>query len=501
MKSDYSIYKPLRNKIRKYNPESVILQCVNKIHEISKKPIYENTGYLPWELLFLIKFVALDGKIGAGLIADNNTLPSLLNLIKDNIGNSKRFMDTGEPLFLNKFMRRIAFQQFHYQFGHNKADFGRQIYFFKNVEWKYPINEKFKEITGVKIEEYIEISFVIWTIFAGEKVQTFVDKVMLKSLVNIYGNDVLDAYLGAMSLDADGLKKYVAGEYEKCGDIEQQYYEQTPLKTYPLLKIGYRYYCYSPYVLKEKIKNFMYDILKANDSVNFSNEFGYKFEDYIHKCLKCLDDKLIVEKTLKGYFPGSKVVDFVLLYEDCTVFMEVKAIELSPDARVNPTNLILNKRLETSIIKSFRQIYSFANTIEKNKGVLVGVNSHEYFALIVTYKELYLGRGQEAWDEFIFEAVKDFLEEREIDLLILPPTNIFFVSVEALGKLVGYLSTGKKSLPEILRQAVIDDADPKTRTFLFEMHFKEEIYDLMPFVKNLADEYIDGIIGKIKSIN
>jgi hypothetical protein len=179
MKQDYHIYKPLRNQIKKFDPESVILQCISKIHEISKKPIYENTGYLPWELLFLIKFVALDGEIGVGRKADVHTLPTLLNLIKDNIGNCTKFIDQGEPSGMNKFMRRIAFQQFCFQFGPNKADFGRQIFLFKNVEWKYPIRGKFKEITGVDIEDFLEISFAIWSIFSREDIQTFVNKEIL----------------------------------------------------------------------------------------------------------------------------------------------------------------------------------------------------------------------------------------------------------------------------------------------------------------------------------
>jgi len=151
MKADYYRYRPLRNQIKKYDTESVILQCIKKLHEISKKPVFEEKGYLPWEIMFLIKFMALDGNVGAGLKADANSLPKLLNKIKDNIGNSTKFIDKGGAHGLNKYMRRAAFQQFCYQSGSCKADFGRQMYLFRSLEWEYPVKEKFKEITGVRL--------------------------------------------------------------------------------------------------------------------------------------------------------------------------------------------------------------------------------------------------------------------------------------------------------------------------------------------------------------
>jgi len=502
MKVDYHIYKPLRNMIRKYEAESIILQCINKLHEISKKPIYEETGYMPWEILLLVKFTALDGSIGVGVNADPNTLRRLLNKIKYNIGNSIKYLNPGDSSGMNKFMRRNAFQQFGYQSELSKADIGRQIYLFNNLSWNYPVGEKFKEVTGVSFEDFFEISFACWSILGQEKrIQAYIEKNMLSSVSQIYGDEVLDKYLNTLSLDFYGLKKFIAADYEKCGDIEQQFYEQTPLKTFPLLKVDKRYYCYYPYVFKEKIKNCLYDTLKANDPQNFSNEFGYKFEEYISACLSCIDDKVIQERELKKLFPKSKIVDFVLPYEDCTVLMEVKAIELSPEARVNPTNLVLSSSLETSIVKSFKQVYSFAKTLMSNADAVTDIKSSEYFALIVTYKELYLGRGSEVWDEFIYEAVKIFMAQKDIDPSILPQTNIFFVSVEAFEKLIGVLATGKYTLPEILRQAVADDANPQTRKFLFDMHFKKNEYDLVPFVKEIADKYMDSVMSKHSDVS
>ena len=74
--SKYNDYKVLRNKVRKFTALSIIFICIKKLHEISKKPVFEETAYLPWELLYLIKIGFLEGgKNGEKVAVINDVKP------------------------------------------------------------------------------------------------------------------------------------------------------------------------------------------------------------------------------------------------------------------------------------------------------------------------------------------------------------------------------------------------------------------------------------------
>lgn len=67
--SSFDDYKVLRNKVRKFQTFSIVLPCIEKLHEISNNAVHENGGYTPWNLLYLIKITFLEGGINGNKVA------------------------------------------------------------------------------------------------------------------------------------------------------------------------------------------------------------------------------------------------------------------------------------------------------------------------------------------------------------------------------------------------------------------------------------------------
>ncbi len=68
----------------------------------------------------------------------------------------------------------------------------------------------------------------------------------------------------------------------------------------------------------------------------------------------------ITSLSYRKLFSKQKVTDFLPLLMVVVFLIETKAIEMSPLAKVNPTNLILEQALEDSILKGMMQIYATA---------------------------------------------------------------------------------------------------------------------------------------------
>src|SRR5690606_21978062 len=69
-------------------------------------------------------------------------------------------------------------------------------------------------------------------------------------------------------------------------DVQHQFYEQSPFKNFPLLKINESYHCISPSLIDAKIESCLYDTLKRSFGDKFTQEFGIVAEDHMHENLE-----------------------------------------------------------------------------------------------------------------------------------------------------------------------------------------------------------------------
>jgi hypothetical protein len=211
--------------------------------------------------------------------------------------------------------------------------------------------------------------------------------------------------------------------------------------------------------------------LKQN-SFSFPEEFGKRQERYLELGLKEVNIQYKTENELRKLYSLEKVTDYLV---DNNILIECKAIELHPRSGILRTHDIISNELNKSITKAYCQLLSTARVIDENQ---------EWYGIIITYKEMYLGFGNDAWDEFLEKKVTEFCKQNNIDLGILPPNNLFFIDIESWDYIIQAIKDKKGNLKEILAKAkdLNTSENIAERIFLFiqvlEKHYKIDRFTL-----------------------
>lgn len=491
--ASFEDYKVLRNKIRNYEPLSIVLPCIKILHEISKKAVYGNGGYYPWGLLYLIKIAFLEGGKNDSKTATIGNINTALNYINE-LGNESRFLN-GEKGGARKFMRTLAFQQFWFQRPITSSDLARQLLIFDGVA-AAKLNEEFLAVTGLEIKTFLQMLVSAWSGFIDDSGRDYITKGWFAPLG--FSEEVIESFFRLVALSVEDTKQFFERHYENTEDKLLQLTEQTPLKQYPFLKVEDRYYCYSPYVLQEKIKHAIYDILKDARSSNFTQAFGVIFENYINRLMDENNLSFIPEVKLKEIFKKKKVCDAVLELDDAVVLIEAKGVEMHPYAQINPTNAVLTNQLKTNIIKSFEQIYELGNLLNSTDEGRAILKGKALFAIVVTYKEMYLSDGQDLWDEFLAEPLQDYISDKNLDSTCVSLRNIFFTSVKSFEELIKVVIANGNIISEVLKKAAEDNSDPMKKKYLFDMHLGSYAQAPIPILEKIFDQVTGELEARLR---
>ena len=124
----YSDFKPIRNKIRKFDADKLLELEIRMMHELHDAPREKLSQCPPWLLMSLIKWTLLYGQINSTKRSPTqNDLNALINMLH-RLGDRSRLPDEYSSIGL--FMKTLAFQQFWYQNLLASSDLGRQIRLF-----------------------------------------------------------------------------------------------------------------------------------------------------------------------------------------------------------------------------------------------------------------------------------------------------------------------------------------------------------------------------------
>jgi hypothetical protein len=241
--------------------------------------------------------------------------------------------------------------------------------------------------------------------------------------------------------------------------------------------------------------------MKTDGTSALSELFAPVLERYVGKSLGQVFDEYYTESELIRCFPGSKVTDFLLPLENSTVMIEVKATEIKPSIKAFPETERLVRELKSSIIKATIQGFTLANII-KDKAVGMPVKCPtRYFLLIVTYRQMYLGSGEDIWNEFLRDAIAPELQKLGISEELIAPGRIVVLSIEEFDLLISVLLTKKVALSQILEKLLANNANLQTRKLNFSQHLDEFRTDdtYLPYLDDEFAELEKNAHGRFKS--
>lgn len=498
----YDSFKPIRNQIRQYRKLDLIISCSNKLRMLENQSPSHYKGWVPWHLLLIIKWTFESGEVNfPPKLLTENGLIKIVNLIHDLDGKHQGyFLRLGNTAGLFKYLRVMAHQQFPLQLDMGKYTLARQHLLFVRLPSDHPIKTMFRKTHGMDMDTFLMLSFILWAWFVQDgKPSLFFSKHLFKNTTFL--PQTIDQYLATISLTLETAPKYLNERNQRIEKLFLQLGEETPFVRYPILKVGENYLIYSRRVFESMIQNLLYFETKKANSGRLCNEFGELLESYVENALSEMGVLYIPEKELMRQFDNSKVTDFVLPFADCTLLLEVKAVEMRPLVRVSPTNENLINELKDNVLKGVIQGYSTARNIKEENDIFNIPKRDQVFLMIVTYKDLFLGPPQDMWDEFLAEAILPELQASGIDPNLIPPERILVISIEEFDTMMKFINSSSLNFPDLLLLMVKNNKDAKSRCFTFSQHLNWDIANPetpLPYLKNEFDDLFEMTMSRVK---
>jgi hypothetical protein len=427
-----------------------------------------------WDVLVLIKWAFLYTKDSpfrkeATMKDVQNTMLLISKLHEQN--NPVNFKLKG----IQSGFKIIAYQQFWFQDSINEYDIFRTYYFFNNIDSRFNARKEFEIRTGLNTVSFIKCNYYLFLYFFFHRVDSkrSFDGILypdvVETLNKIIGEDALNHFIKLISFSPSDAEKIQKIRYEPY-----QLYETTLWNRFPLLKIQDQYCFVHRSILVSMLKYFIFDFLKK-ESAEFQTEVGARMEIYVTHGIQEMKVSVHNEANLRSRYTLQKVCDFLI---DDNILVECKAIGISPSAGINRTKEILRNEFDSTLIKAYIQMLCTAKAIQP---------STPLYGIVVTYRDTFTGFGKDAWEEFMDEPITRFLEEESINLNVLPPRRVVFITIEDWDRLVQLKMLLKVNISQILDIA-FKQADSG------QVLFFEQVLDNLSLEKALPPlSYLDSI--------
>jgi len=490
----HGAFKQVRNKLRKYYPEEVVWACIDCLNGPESGSIEHLRHFPPWLLLLLVKWTLLHGDHISRQLRHllKRDFVSLANLLHDFAG-ATRTPSEYDNYFL--FLRNTAFQQFWLYRQNAYARLARQGLLFGHLQNDHPFSREFRDEVGLSIEAFVELAWMLISRFVLKR-ERFVTERWFDPVRKAYPPSSIRRFLDTLSLDFGSLRQYLEGAQENKHSLLYEFFEHSPLKRYPLLRRDDRYYCFSPSLLLLALETFVSDTLRSHDPRWFMNKYGLMFETYVKEAISYSGAQFVSEETLQHQLgKQGKTVDFLLVEDNCNILVDAKGVEMGYLGMFSHNPNVVRDKTKSSVLKAIRQAYETASriaSVETVGGLPIGKGSN--FLLVITFKNLYLGNGQDFHDFVAREAINRAVEKCGGEELI-PLRHMYFLSIDELDHFVECRKSTNRSFAKVLETAVQADRCQSTKKLVFAQHLSDECPERT--VPAYLDSEIDELSNRV----
>ena len=480
----YGFYKQVRNRLKKYEPNSLLNLIVEALHRATHGGVDVLRNYQPWDLLLLAKWTVqeADSVSHRRPPASLNDLHQLLNLIFDLQGHVRMPNEYGH---INLFMRHLAFRQFWLQYSFDGVAIARQELLFCSLPVEHQFQRDFRRMTGLSCADFSELGWGLAAMFIGDQKRRVFHRENFLTLNADFCARALDPFLRTISRSLNELTELLSTQGEKKRSIMDQILLPTPMVYFPIWKRGDDYIPFSPTLLYRAVEQFIYRTLKKNNPSEFSARFGNIFQRYVNDCLRDAHLTPLDESSLTEMLGTGKCVDYLVRDRVCSVLIEAKGVEVSGLGRVAHEAEFVVQSIKASAVKAIRQGMDTARRLKANGQH----NSSQTYLLVVTYDALHLGSNT----DFTAMFGMKFIESLKMDFgdpLPIPIENVFFITIAELENLLAMIRENNTSWSQVMQRAQQNDSKPESHKFLFQQHLDSMGIQVkrLPRIQSAVDE-------------
>ena len=488
----YQRHKPIRNKIRQFEPRHLIGMAVDILRDrIDPRPV-SKWDYLPWTLLLIIRWTFQYTEPGRNLKAPTerdlrDLYRSIYDLDPGIAMDGEDGSDTLRAMLTRTLFAQLPFQAHTYEL----RSIGRQILMFEDLGARFGFSEKFKERYGLSIHDFFGLYYAAWAV----KPPRF----STRTFHGAYDDTTIKAFFDVLSVDLESGKQFIRDYTRTDAPIQFQYHEHSPLELKPFFCLGEQWtpFCYK--LMESALQNNIYDLMKRDIPDFLAQMFGPVFEQYVGGTVSYYSDGAHeTEDSLRKRLPkGAKVTDFMIDDGDSAVFIEAKGTELHGRARVYQSKKSILTNPRSTILKAAQQCQETAYRLSQTD-FLIGKT---LYAIVVTYKEYLLGDGQGFWDDVIGDYIGEKLIEAGATVTI-PPGNIIYTSIADFDWLMAGAKQRGTTVSAVLAEIIERNQSFDTRTFMVRQHLEKlwKIHYEPPGLEAARTNFQDEMVSRFKSL-
>lgn len=463
----YSRFKQIRNQFRKFQYVELIAACLEYLHEHEGSDI----DYLhrhPWLVLLFAKWVLLDDNY-PNAKAKKPSRKDVLKLLQTVFDMSSVLRMPTEYDHYSLWMRNIAYQQFPYQRSFGYRHLSRQMILFSSLPDNHLFKTEFKKLTGVSIQDFLELLWLLSFRFIDGK-EKYLSEKWFDFVEDKYSREVIKKFLDAISTHIDEVQVQLRNDDDRRRR-SAEHYEFTPFVKFPLLQITNGYLITERHILYRCIEHYVYDRLRLWDSSRFMDRFGEMFERYAEEAIKYANLAFTTESEIKEKLgEKGKQIDFIIHEDGSNIFIDTKGVEMNYKGRVTHSVSLLKDRTRDSVLKAITQAHDVICKLNQDSDSQIP--SHECnYLLVVTYKDFYLGSGQNYYENIAKEPMDRVYKTYE-GISVIPPENMYFITIDDLERACTMIRNNEVSLLDIMNEAKKSDLEPKSRKFDFAQHLE-----------------------------
>lgn len=394
----YSLYTPLRNRVREYNLLDglyVIWGFARNLifndpfpFDIQKAPGFDPFGDInnkrqkgipEFELNFLLKQFILHCTLYRSKkdLKEFRNWGKIVNEFRKLKNSLHKSLDDPSNLFIE--FNRHFHDQFKWQ-NSFRLEYMIRYYKIYNTEELRPIIEA---KTGLSLFEL----FLSGIVYMGRMKECFLCSKLVSNLSKIT-TETLDKFVDLYSITIEDAKKEIAKHQQMN---ENLFYSYNPLIAKPILKYEDKYIAPIPiFIYWQVTEGVYYSICKEK---GFTQAFGDSFQRYVGEVLiKAINSqKLEFFPEAKYGSPEKRTTDWILLDEEGVVFIECKTKKLTLSAK---TSIDIKGGIENDLEKmaSFVvQLYKTYFDYKKGEYPQIKYNRDKCFIpLVVTMEDWFL---------------------------------------------------------------------------------------------------------------
>jgi hypothetical protein len=494
--SYYNEFKKIRNRLRYYRKDQIVIICFENLTATWNLNIYEiiqNKKPLPWHTLLILKWGLVYGaNKHEGKSFDQNNFNSIYYLI-NNLPACTKWLNVGDSLGVWKFMRATLYSQSIYQT--NTGFYGLAIteIILKDIGINYDVDNSLKRILGVDLAEFTNFQSILTAIYTGSPKHQSYSLDYFITFTNRNNIEKLNHFLNYFSLKFNELESFMIEHHKAINNPEYEYNLLSPLNKKPLYRFNGKFIAYNKTLINHFCEYGLYDFLKSNDNDLFSGAFGYGFETYLTYSLDSLKLKYTREFDIRKIYNVKRSVDFFYEKDDDVLLIEAKSSEISELTTQNPEKKFLEQTFQNSLIKGYKQIFLTAFELKKQNPRKFARSN--FWAIIVTFKDFLSGSPEVIWSEFMEENMMNILPKDIISNLPLDQLKIFVLSVYEFDSLCLYTKKRNSDLFSSLSIPFENNKARETKKLSFFMNYPQDEIKITEFdhIKVKFEEIKDRI--------